>query len=157
MIGYGRFEYLTTDMDAPGIPDVNQEQFNEVLHQTTGCQLAWHVVRRVFVVFRSRGDCAKPITYMDLGREHWPLHDGLLPFVQDSIHWFDGVVWKDIPRLRRITELQFKDRQRKAYKAYADERFPDFIADFNRWMEIASDGRRRTKFMDFGATKSVAS
>jgi hypothetical protein len=58
MIGIGKLRALTTDIDGPGVPNVGQRRFDEVLYAVCQCRLAWNSRRQVFVVYRDRGKLA---------------------------------------------------------------------------------------------------
>jgi hypothetical protein len=154
MIGVGRCRLLTERIRGPNIPNVGQLRFNRMLRRSCGCRLAWHIIRRCFVVYRSHGSGTTQ-TYVDLKREHWPLSRNLLPWVKTQVQWVDGWQMGDPDRMADAFDNVVRQTSNKETKAYIEERFPDFWTDFNRRLDIMRNGirSRRQRFMDLGASR----
>jgi len=152
LIGKGRFHGLTTRLSGADIPISGAYRFSERLRRKTGCRLAWHRIRRVFVVYRERSGRRGPIrSYADIGPLEWPFTGELFRSICRVVRWGDASMSNDYDRMlkegRRInSEIQDRETDR-----FIDERFPDFKADLNRTLEILSDNRRSQRIFDMTA------
>lgn len=153
MIGAGRFRALTCDFTSSGVPYADAAAlFSSALQRRTGCRLAWHRSRRVFVVFRSRGDHCNPKSFFDIGLGDLPFNSGLLGWACMTIAFYEAQAGADPDRAMRISRQFADERLEREINGFVDDRTPEFTRDMRRIQEIVTDGRVRQKHFDMGAT-----
>ena len=116
---------ITFDLDEPGIPEgggMGAKAFSEELEERCGCVLAWHKLRRRFMVAREQ-----PIkTYMDLDpRRHGALSSYLIPLIMVVVRTADAYYSMDPGESVRRYFAQQKEAKKRDIKGWVDDRFPE--------------------------------
>jgi hypothetical protein len=145
-------------LDLSGVPYPSSAiEFDRALNRECGCNLAWQRERQMLVVVRDRGPNTPPRLYsVEFGRDQMPLRPDLLPSVIDCIRFTDGKADRDPVRMLSAMRRQEKEREQREQDTYIDDRLPDFLKDLKREIEVLTDGRRRTRFMDMGRRALLA-
>lgn len=148
MIGRGRMVLLTRRL-----PSKKARAFSDKLKALTGCELAWHKTRCLYVVYSSRGKYAAfEKSYCDIGNEHLPFNSTLLRSIVSQINTAEAMIRQDPDRMLDEYNRRQRDIAADENRRYVDERFPEYYQDMVRLEEIIKSGRRRApKFHDMGA------
>lgn len=133
------FRDMTERIVAPGIPNVRQQWFSDQLFRRVGCRLAWHVRRKVFIVFRQTSEMSKPQTYPgELGSAHFPLSDEILDITVDAVRLSDAFASKDAMKALDVYNRRQNALAKEDSRKMIADRFPDFL-DGMEWAQRVFD------------------
>lgn len=121
-----RHPQLENDLDlCPDGGGIGAKELDKELFERCMCNLCWHKTRRVFMVYRLRGNKCK--FYMDLSPEkHFPLTGSLAPLIVSMVKAANA--YESTDPVKAVYEYfnRAKKHRKEGIKTYVDDRFPDF-------------------------------
>jgi hypothetical protein len=121
-----RHPLLENDLDlCPDGGGIGAKELDKELFEICGCNLCWHKIRRVFMVYRIRGNKSK--FYMDLlPNKHFPLTSSLIPMISSTVKAANAAESDD--PVKAIYEYfnRAKTIKKEGIKSFVDDRFPEF-------------------------------
>lgn len=137
---------LSTRIEGLDIPQVGQRRFSELLERWTGCVLAWHERRRVFIVCRpDRGMSRSTFYPIEFGNEMYPLTSGLAHVCALLVRISDAFTNDDPAAAMRTWNESLADMAKADEAAMIDERMGDFRHELSWRVKAAEDGVRAAR------------